>query len=238
MDVSKCFTNSIELSTKVKLVRKTEFIFVRHGETVWNEQRRFQGQSDVPLSTLGKLQAMALKERLRDEHIDEAYSSDLTRAYETATIILSGRGMSVNKTPSLRERHLGGFEGLTFDEALASYPSELEAWLRNPLSRPPSGEGGEELITRVKRFIDTLLGSCHGKRILIVSHSGPIKVALCVLLRWSIVSLRHFRIANASLSIVELVDGAGVCKVLNDTCHLGAVHAIAIQQCESLDQHI
>lgn len=217
---------------------KMKLIFVRHGETVWNKQRRFQGQSDVPLSALGKLQAVALKERLRCEHIDEAYSSDLSRAYETAAIMLGDRGIDVNKTLLLRERHLGSFEGLTFDEALASYPNDVEAWLKNPLSRPPSGEGGEELIARVKGFIDTLLNSHHNKCVLIVSHSGPIKVALCVLLRWDMMTLRHFRIANASLSIVEIVDDVSVCKVLNDTCHLEAIHSIATQRCESLDQRI
>ena len=94
-------------------------ILVRHGETEWNAQRRYQGHSDVPLSALGRRQAARAAERLAALKIDAVYTSDLGRALETAEIIAEQRGLEVCAEPRLRELNFGVFEGLTFDEAQA-----------------------------------------------------------------------------------------------------------------------
>ncbi|MCS7254686.1 MAG: histidine phosphatase family protein [Armatimonadota bacterium] len=201
-------------------MRRTTIILVRHGETLWNRQRRFQGQRDVPLSELGRLQAAALQERLKGEQIDTVYASDLSRASETAQIILQGRSVEINLTLELRERHKGAWEGLTFEEAAKAYPKEIEAWLKDPLASVPYGESGDQFILRVKGFIERTLSFHSGERMLIVSHGGPIKVAICLMLGWDMSCLHRFRISNGSISIIEMNSGSTVCNVLNDECYL------------------
>lgn len=198
----------------------TSLIFIRHGETMWNEQHRFHGQMDIPLSDTGKLQALALRERLKREHIDVAYSSDLSRAFETAQIILEERQICINPTAAIRERYLGAWEGLTFEEALNIYPKEVESWLKDPLASAPLGESGAQLVQRVEQFIKQLLSSHEGEHILVVSHAGPIKIAICLLLGWSEKSIRHFRISNGSISVVEINASGAICRLLNDESHL------------------
>jgi broad specificity phosphatase PhoE len=111
-------------------------MLVRHGESEWNAQRRYQGQSDVPLSALGRRQAELIAERLAGGKIDAVYASDLARAWETARPIAEKNGLKVISEPRLRELKFGVLEGLTFDEAQAHYPEMMAAWL-NDFNRPP-----------------------------------------------------------------------------------------------------
>src|SRR5574342_1066726 len=97
-------------------------MLVRHGESEWNAQRRYQGQSDVPLSALGRRQAQLVAGRLAGVKIDAAYASDLVRAWETASAIAEKSSLNVIPEPRLRELKFGVLEGLTFDEAQAQYP--------------------------------------------------------------------------------------------------------------------
>jgi len=88
-------------------------LLVRHGESVWNEEERIQGQQDIPLSENGRRQAVALGERLRDVRIDACFSSPLKRATETAELILkaSGNSLPIVTLPELMERNFGEWEG-------------------------------------------------------------------------------------------------------------------------------
>ena len=78
------------------------FFLARHGETVWNRERKYQGQSDVPLTDEGRIQAKSLSERLKDEKIDVIYASDLGRTMETAEIIAEHHGRKVVPAPLMR----------------------------------------------------------------------------------------------------------------------------------------
>jgi len=113
-------------------------MLVRHGESEWNAQRRYQGQSDVPLSALGKRQAELIAERLAGGKIDAVYASDLKRAWETASAIAGKSGLQVLPEPRLRELKFGVLEGLTFDEAQAQYPQMIATWLED-FNQPPDG---------------------------------------------------------------------------------------------------
>ncbi len=99
-----------------------KWLIVRHGETEWNAQGRIQGHTDVGLSEQGQQQARLVAQRLAGETIDLAYSSDLSRAKETAEIILDGREVPFHTTPRLRERYYGVFEGLPAEERNDRYP--------------------------------------------------------------------------------------------------------------------
>jgi len=97
---------------------------IRHGETDWNSERRFQGQTDIPLNKKGKLQANLLAQRIFNEGVrfSALYSSDLARAKETAEIIASYHNLQVGLINGLRERFFGNLQGVTIDEIKRDYP--------------------------------------------------------------------------------------------------------------------
>ena len=97
----------------------SELCLIRHGQTDWNQQRRFQGQSDVPLNGTGLDQACALAESLAGQTFTALYSSDLSRALDTARALAAREGLEVQPLPELRERHYGIFQGITAAEGAA-----------------------------------------------------------------------------------------------------------------------
>ncbi len=194
---------------------------VRHGETAWNVQRRYQGQSDLPLSDVGVEQAEALACRLADEKFDAIYASDLKRAWETANAIAEKSGLAVISEPRLREMNFGIIEGLTFDEAQTRYPKVMAAWLKNYNQPPPDGEPLNIVSARVLSLLDDLQKKHADQTICLVAHGGPLSEIIRLVLelpaerRWS------FAMDNASLSELILGEnGHPVLKRLNDTNHL------------------
>ncbi|MBI4759502.1 MAG: histidine phosphatase family protein, partial [Chloroflexi bacterium] len=102
-------------------------LLVRHGETDWNAEERYQGTTDVPLSAQGRAQAQALTSRMAGEVLDAIYASDLQRAWQTAEVIAAPHGLPVRPEPRLREIDFGAWEGLTFDEIRQRRPA-AKAW--------------------------------------------------------------------------------------------------------------
>ncbi len=115
----------------------------RHGQTVWNAERRFQGQSDIPLDETGQAQADRAARLLAGLRPDLIVSSDLSRAAGTAAALARLTGLEVTLDKDLRERHGGCWEGLTDSEIRARYPAEHASW------DPPDGEPGPAVADRV-----------------------------------------------------------------------------------------
>jgi glucosyl-3-phosphoglycerate phosphatase len=115
----------------------------RHGQTVWNAERRFQGQSDIPLDETGRAQADRAARLLAGLRPDLIVSSDLSRAASTAAALARLTGLEVTLDKDLRERHGGCWEGLTDSEIRAHYPAEHASW------NPPDGEPGPVVAERV-----------------------------------------------------------------------------------------
>jgi len=111
---------------------KTEIFLVRHGETNWNKARKFQGMTDIPLNELGRRQAMYAHEALKDIKIDVAFASPLSRAQETARIILEGHGIELITEDELHEQNAGDWEGLTAAEIEEKFPGQHELWTNKP----------------------------------------------------------------------------------------------------------
>jgi len=199
-------------------------ILVRHGETEWNRQRRYQGQSDVPLSPLGEQQAKLLGEVLANRKIDAFYASDLKRAWDTAAIIAERCALSVQPEPRLREMKFGVLEGLTWDEAEIKYPQMLRAWLEDYNQPPEGGERLGEFSTRVISFRDELLKKYSDETILLVAHGGPLSELLRLTLDIPPERRLAFALDNASISEMLLgEDEYPLLKKLNDTCHLDSL---------------
>jgi len=193
-------------------------LLVRHGESVWNEVRRFQGATDVPLSARGRDQARALGRALRGRRLAAAYVSPMERARETAEIALEGAGVPLTPMEELRELSLGEWEGCSAEEIMRREGDPYRAWLRAPVDcSPPGAEPLDAVCARVLRAVDRIAATHRdGEDVLVVAHGGVISVYACHLLGCSFNALWRLRVDNASLTIVRrprLV-------TLNDTRHL------------------
>lgn len=198
-------------------------MLVRHGESEWNVQRRYQGQTDVPLSPLGKQQAKKIAERLAGEKIDAVYASDLGRAWETASAIAETCDLKVTPEPRLRELKFGVLEGLTFDEARERYPDMIAAWL-DDFNRPPDGAETIDLFnTRCVSLLDDLKRKHDEQVVLLVAHGGSLSEILRVVLGLSREKRWYLEMGNASLTEVLVAEKYVALKRLNDTCHLSSL---------------
>jgi broad specificity phosphatase PhoE len=196
-------------------------ILVRHGITEFNSTRRFAGYLDVDLNAEGLRQVEKLRDRLDEVKIDTVYSSDLKRALVTAEIISSGHDIKITNCSDLREMNYGEAEGLTLEEIRHRYPKTAEAVVDPSLELSfPGGENFKEFITRTIKFLDRLNKHTIEQTILIVSHSGPLRVLVCNLLGIGESNWRQFRCDNASLSIIETYPKRAILSLLNDTSHL------------------
>ncbi|WP_040952070.1 histidine phosphatase family protein [Gorillibacterium massiliense] len=159
--------------------KKTTIYLVRHGQTEWNIEHRFQGHQDSPLTELGVQQAMWLGESLHNEDIDVIYSSSSNRAVKTAELINGSRTLPINKKDELKEINLGIWEGQLQDVAKEQYSQEYHAFWNDP--ERFQLEGAETFFDVSKRAI-TLLNQIvrenEGKAILIVSHTVVVKLIM------------------------------------------------------------
>lgn len=147
---------------------------VRHGQTDWNVLRRMQGHSDIPLNEVGKLQAESLIEFFKNQDIELIYSSDLSRARETANIVSSSLGLTPFLDPRLREVFLGSMEGLTKDEIIAQLGEDSwNRWGSNLINdfsfKWPESESRIEQVLRFKDIFSELLTRAE-KKIAVVTH--------------------------------------------------------------------
>jgi len=200
---------------------RLRLIFIRHGTSTWNDERRIQGRLDPPLSERGREQVKRLAERFRDITIDALYSSDLQRALATAEAIGAVLGRAPEPWPELREVGLGEWEGKTREEIIASYPEEWRRWTEQPSwDVVPSGEGTDVFEARVAAAIDRILERHRSGRVVIVTHGGVIQVALLRVVGRSSNGLFPFTIENASLTVLQGPPDRLVVGRVNDTCHL------------------
>ena len=210
-----------------KSATPTTIILCRHGESEGNREARFGGHGPTPLTALGRTQAQATADRLVRAGVDAIYSSDLVRAQQTADIIAATLGSSYESTPALRERSVGIFTGLSFDEARERFPNEYEALLRrDPDSCPPGGETYLQCRARASAFLDDSLVRHPGQRIVLVSHHLALyQLVLHILDVENQANPRFYvRVDNCALHRFERYpDGVWQVLALNDGAHLSSV---------------
>lgn len=195
--------------------------FVRHGATDWNRDRRFQGQSDIPLNAEGRAQAGALARALQRETFDYAVSSDLARALQTAQAIRGA--LPVVPDPRWREFAFGEWEGLTWEEIAQRWPDIAAQGVTVAKAyAPPGGETFETVRARVGNALDELSASGH-KHVLIVTHAGPLHAMLQHVFsdRESLMQeMLGIRFTPASITRIAIEDGEPELLGLNDVAHL------------------
>ncbi len=199
----------------------TRLIFIRHGQSTWNEARRWQGHADPPLSDNGRRQARLLAQRLASWQIDYIYASDLARAAETATILGTSLGIEPTIDPAWRERGFGLLEGLTSEEIEERYPEIWASRLTGPLMGVAGAEEQAEVAARSAAACDRLLSRHAGETIVVVSHGGMILTTLVHLLQLP-PSAHALLSVGGNTSISQVVTERGHSRLvrLNDTAHL------------------
>lgn len=202
------------------------WLLIRHGETEWNAEGRLQGHADVSLSKKGREQARMLGRRLAGAPIDVAYSSDLSRASETARIILENRDVPLHLTEDLRERYYGVFEGLTVEERRDRYPEMFAASMVKDLDFAPTGGESPRLTTaRMGKVVAGLRERHPEERLLIVGHGGSLRSVVLSLMALPLEATWSFVMANCSLSVIDTYPDNAVLRLYNDTSHLDGLVA-------------
>lgn len=196
-----------------------KLILVRHGNTVWNKEKKVQGISDIELSDDGLIQAEKLGAALKSESIEAVYTSPLKRAFQTALKISVFHNAPVTVKTELQEMNQGDFEGLTFKELTEHHAAFLKKWLLDPASCVmPNGESLAMLQDRAWPVIERILKS--NRNTLVVAHNFTLTTIVCKLLNISLSDFRKVKLDTASITVAVVDDGIPVVKLVNDTRHL------------------
>ena len=202
-------------------MESTDVIVVRHGQTQWNTERRFQGHHDSPLTQKGISQAEALARRLAKERFSALYSSDLGRATHTAQLIARATGHDVVVDARLRERGLGLFQGLKSEEIQAAYPQEYERYRNREMDYAvPAGESLRQQVERNISCLEELAQNHAGQAIVVVTHGGVLNVLFRHTLSISFGAPRRFEFLNSSLNVFAVAKGSWTLRTWGDISHL------------------
>lgn len=179
----------------------TRICFIRHGETDWNIEKRIQGHIDIPLNRTGRAQALAMGYYAAHHRFSALYSSDLTRAMDTARAIAEIVGLEVQRLPQLRERNYGIFQGITAAEGAVRYPEAHAHYVaRNPDYDFESGETLRALVARIEAGIDWMLRHHQGQTLCAVSHGGVLDIIYRKATGRPLHTPRDFSIPNCALN--------------------------------------
>jgi probable phosphoglycerate mutase len=208
-------------------------LLVRHGETEWNRQGRFQGQIDVPLNQNGQRQASQAGEFLKAIDIDFAVSSSMARPKETGEIILNHHpNVTLELRDDLREISHGLWEGKFESEIEASYPGMLQQWQRHPETvQMPEGENLQQVWDRAIAGWQAIVKSVESRTsepctVLVVAHDAINKAILCYIAGLGVDAFWNFKQGNGAVSVIDYPNGADEDPMLmsiNITTHLGGV---------------
>jgi phosphoserine phosphatase len=209
--------------------RGVRLLLVRHGETEWNRQGRFQGQIDVPLNENGRLQAQKAAAFLRDIALDFAVSSPMQRPKETAEIILRHHpDVNLELQDGLREISHGLWEGKFETEIDQEFPGELHRWRTVPAEvQMPDGENLQQVWERSAIAWQSVVQTALTKGLqtgIVVAHDATNKSLLCQILGLSAENFWNFRQGNGAVSVIDYpsgLSGLPVLQAMNITAHLG-----------------
>jgi probable phosphoglycerate mutase len=199
----------------------TDLLFIRHGETDWNRQQRFQGQTDVPLNAAGQAQAQRLGARLAGEPHDDFFTSDLSRARETAAPLAAAWGKAPVALRGLREQHFGVLEGLDVPTIKLRHADLWQRWLeqRGDFALP----GGESLVefhARVLAAVRELAEAAPGRRLAVVTHGGVLDMLWRTVHGLPVAGLRTCEIPNTGINRLRWVNGSLHIEQWADAAHL------------------
>ena len=221
--------SSLVFERKRKMVR---LLIVRHGYSLTNKDKKYTGQTDVPLDRIGHLQAEAAARYIAEKYkVDAIYSSDLCRAVETARPLSERLSLPIYKDARLREYFMGEWEGMGFAEAKEKF-SETAAILKSEpwRVRYDGGESMDEVFMRIRGFMEEILRENEGKTVAVVSHGGAIRQILRYVMHLPPERCSEIpQPANASISELEVEGEVTRAVRISVTEHLAALRANEIE---------
>ena len=204
--------------------KPTTIILVRHGETDWNREGRYQGKRDIPLNDRGREQAAQLATALSGMAFDAAWSSQLSRAADTAKAVLAGGGPQLQLDPGLAEIDHGEWEGLLADEVAGRWPGLLKAWREAPETVDmPGGENLAAVQSRAVAAIERIVAAHSGGLVLVAAHDAVNRALLCWAVQAPLSSFSRFKQASTALNALEFNSGTPKVVFANSTAHTGSL---------------
>jgi broad specificity phosphatase PhoE len=199
-------------------------LLVRHAETDWNRERRFQGRRDIPLSAAGREQAESAARLLAATPLAAVWSSPLSRARETATHIANPHGLAVHVEEAFTEMDFGEWVGLTRDEVKARFPDALSAWAETPqAARWPGAETLEDVRARALAGLERLRAAHQGQTICLISHGITSRVLILEALGLGPDRLWSLQISSTGISELEFRDDWTTLHRMNSLVHLADI---------------
>ncbi|MDF2521530.1 MAG: Phosphoglycerate mutase [Clostridia bacterium] len=194
---------------------------VRHGQTEFNVEGRLQGRMDSPLTEKGLRDAEALGKYLSDISFDMVLASPSKRAQRTAEIICSGKDISIQVEPDMREINLGSWEGRTKEEVLRAYPQEGEIFYNKPhLYKPLEGDNYYDVQERAAAAVKRLADECQEGNILIVTHTVVVRAIVAYFMGYPMEKLWEQIIEGTSITLLEADHGEIKVAAVGETPHM------------------
>ena len=209
------------------MARMTSLTVIRHGETDWNRQHRFQGQIDVPLNALGFEQARRMGQRLADETFDLIVVSDLLRTRQTAQALADAQrgGLAMQVEPLWREQGFGLLEGLDVPTIRSQHAELWAQWQRHDAdyALPQGGESNRVFYARVMQALQALLAAHAGASVALVTHGGVLDMLWRSAQGLPLDGPRTCDIPNVGLNRMRWLGEQPEIVVWADTAHLGGL---------------
>ena len=226
----ECLNQTSHLNKNIpSQIGDSRIFLIRHGETNWNKEGRFQGQIDIPLNDNGKDQARKTFEYLRNIPFNKAFSSSMHRPYETAQIILQNKKeLKIEKIDSLVEISHGLWEGKLEAEIREKWPSLLRNWHNKPEEViMPEGESIKDVSERaIDAYSKICLSQKENDLTLLVAHDAVNKTIICDILGISYSNIWMIKQGNGGITVIDLFNDPNktpLISALNITTHLGGI---------------
>lgn len=191
---------------------------VRHGQADWNVARRYMSAADRPLTPFGERQTQALARFFVTRKVDVIVHTGLVRTEATALAIRGERAIPMLSDPRWREASHGAWEGLTHREVMQHYPEDAARRFADPVNRAPlGGESLAQLAQRIHQAWEDLGAQFPGRRVVVVTHSGPIQALLCSLMGTPLAEHWRWRIDLGSVTGLDCYPTTTILRMVNHT---------------------
>lgn len=200
----------------------TTILAIRHGETDWNRDARYQGQLDISLNATGREQARSVAGMLAATPLTALYASDLARAVETANEIAIACALPVTQHAGLREQHFGVFQGLTGAQIAERWPDAADRWQRRlPDFGPEGGESRQAFSQRCLTALKDIARMHAGGRIAVVCHGGVLDCLYRAATGLSLDAPRTWPLENAAINHFTYASDGFEMVAWGGNAHLG-----------------